>query len=81
VVEVKLALRESPDGVWEHSPDFLQVRGYADSLNTGSILIDANRVCLIDCQAPSPWRIIPRRHATPADLADIARHVRGEDRL
>lgn len=80
VVEVKLALREHPDGIWEHSPDFLQVRGYADSLNTGSILIDANRICLIDHQAPAPWRIIDRRHATPTDLADIVTHMRGEIR-
>lgn len=80
VLEVKLALREASEGIWEHSPDFLQVRGYADSLNTGSILIDANRICLIDNQAPSPWRIIDRRHATPTDLADIATHIRGEIR-
>ena len=78
VVEVKLAFREAADGVWEHSPDFAQVRGYADSLNTGSILMDANRICLIDRQAQSPWRIIDRRHATPADLTAIATHLRGE---
>jgi hypothetical protein len=28
VVEVKLALREAPDGVWAHPADFAQVRGY-----------------------------------------------------
>jgi hypothetical protein len=79
-VEVKLALREAPDGIWENSPDFRQVRGYADSLHTSSILIDANRICLIDYQAPYPRRIIDRRHATPTDLADIVTHIRGEIR-
>jgi hypothetical protein len=77
VVEVKLAVRESPDGVWEHSKDFAQMRGYAGSLQCRGILIDANRVVLVAEGSEKPFRIIDRRQATDQDLDAIRQHLTG----
>jgi len=76
-VEVKLAIEESKSGEWIDSPDFRQVRWYADQLGTNSILIDAYRVLLIDRSANDPHTVIRRRDATERDLEAIRRHVEG----
>jgi len=77
VVEVKLAVRESPDGVWENSKDFQQLRGYADSLECPGVLIDANRIYLIDGRASAPHRVVVRSETTDRDFAEIKDHIHG----
>lgn len=74
-IEVKLAISESRSGVWLDSPDFQQVRWYADHIGANSILIDSYRVLLIDPNADAPHTIILRRNATDSDLEAITRHL------
>jgi hypothetical protein len=74
VIEVKLAVRESPGGVWANSKDFQQVRRYADALSCSSALVDANRIYLIERGADEPHRIVDRRHATAEDLKAFSAH-------
>lgn len=75
VIEVKLAVRQSPDRIWANSKDFQQVRRYADALGCRSALVDANRIYLIDQGAVEPNRIIERRGATAQDFEVIGAHL------
>lgn len=77
VVEVKVAVKQAPDGAWTSSKDFQQVRGYADALACPSALIDVNRIYLIDENADAPHRIFDRRDCTSEDLELIGAHFRG----
>jgi hypothetical protein len=76
VVEVKLAIREAQSGLWVDSPDFQQVRWYADSLGVGAILMDAYRILLIARHAEEPYAVIRRRTATEGDIETIRAHLR-----
>lgn len=75
-IEVKLAIEEARNGLWLDSPDFQQVRWYADRLGVNSILIDAYRVLLIHQDADEPHAMILRRDATERDLEAIRQHLR-----
>ena len=72
---MKLAVRVPLDGDWSHSPDFQQVMRYARELDAPAILVDSNRIFLIERGGTAPIRMIERHNATPADLNTIGRHL------
>ena len=75
VIEVKKVIKEGPQGGWQKSPDFTQLRRYADQLDTPGILVDSHRVLLVERDGKQPWREIIRRSSTSADLKAIRQHL------
>ena len=78
VVEVKVGVRVPRNGDWGRSPDFEQVRRYADHLAVPSMLIDSNRAFLIDRDAPAPESVVERRHVTQENFREIGGHPVGQ---
>lgn len=74
VIEVKKAIRRTVGDDWYASPDYAQVRWYAEKLGTRSTLIDSTRVLLID-EGGAITGEIDRQHSTDSDLQIIARHL------
>lgn len=58
VIEVKLAINNV--GHWHRSPDVAQVVGYARTLDVPAVLIDTQRVALIERGAVVPTHVIDR---------------------
>ena len=75
VIEVKKVSKEGPQGGWQESPDFTQLRWYADRLGTPGTLIDSHRVLLVKRDGRQPWHEIARRSSTAADLETIREHL------
>lgn len=78
VVEVKLAINDG--GGWSKSPDLQQAIGYAKALKCAAVLIDANRIVLIDADSTTPRHIIQRRLLDcfgfgKGNLIDLAEHL------
>ena len=76
IVEVKLAIDEGR-GNWSESPDFRQVRWYADELGLPAVLVDAQRILLIDRGASEPRAELLRRDLSEQGLASIRGHLLG----
>ena len=76
VIEVKKVIKEGPHGGWQESPDFVQLRWYADRLDTPGMLIASHRIPLVERDGLQPWREIVRRSSTAADLEAIREHLR-----
>jgi hypothetical protein len=75
VIEVKKVINQAPEGGWRESPDFTQLRWYADQLDTPGTLFDSHRVLLVERDGTQPWREISRRSSTTADLEAIRSHL------
>jgi len=75
VIEVKKVIKEGPQGAWHESPDFTQLRWYADCLGTPGTLIDSHRVLLVKRDGRHPSHEIARRSSTAADLETIREHL------
>ncbi|AXT84231.1 hypothetical protein C6I20_02835 [Aeromicrobium sp. A1-2] len=75
VIEVKRAIKDGSGGRWDKSPDFTQLRWYADHLGTAGMLIDSNRLLLVDNGAAQPLREIQRRDCSDTDLRAIREHI------
>lgn len=75
VIEVKKVIKEGPQGGWQESPDFAQLRWYADQLDTPGMLIDSHRVLLVERGGIRPLREITRRSSTRPDLKAIRQHL------
>jgi hypothetical protein len=78
VVEVKLAINDGGD--WSRSPDLQQTIGYAHALGCPAVLIDANRIILIDANSTEPRQIIERRSLDrgllhSGNIDDLAEHL------
>ena len=78
VVEVKLAINDSGD--WTGSPDLAQTIDYARELDCPSVLIDTQRIVLIDRGATRPSRILERATLESGfmkggSLWDLAEHL------
>jgi hypothetical protein len=77
VIEVKKVIKEGPQSGWNDSPDFTQLRWYADQLGTSGTLIDSHRVLLVERAGTRPVHEIVRRASTKADLEAIRQHLVG----
>lgn len=75
VIEVKKVIKQAPEGGWPESPDFTQLRWYADQLDSPGTLFDSHRILLVKRDGTEPWREISRRSATTADLEAIRSHL------
>lgn len=71
VVEVKLRIRKSRNGLWQDCKDFIQVTDYARSLRCPAILIDAISVHLIPLGADRPSWSVARRDFTQGDIEAV----------
>ena len=72
VVQVKLRLRRGRDGGWPHSLDVTEATGYAATLGTGAVLVDAFDVHLIAAGAQDPFHSFTRARASARDI-DVLR--------
>ena len=72
VVQVKLRLRRGRDGRWPHSLDVTEATGYAATLGTGAVLVDAFDVHLIAAGAQDPFHSFTRARASARDI-DVLR--------
>lgn len=77
VIEVKKRVKSAHGQPWEDTPDFAQVRWYADHLHVAATLIDSQRLMLVDHQGGEPTRILSRHDVTPEDLEDLQTHMLG----
>lgn len=75
VVEAKLAVRLARDADWTNCKDFQQARRYAADLGCRAMLIDANRIYLIDAGADAPYTIIERSQVSQTAISTIAAHL------
>jgi hypothetical protein len=79
VIEVKLAVRATAGAPWSTSPDFQQLRWYADKLGTNGVLIDAHRIHLVHRGASEPFVTIERDSLSDSDIAVLRSHLLGTD--
>lgn len=82
VVEVKLGVREPLTDGWGTSPDFLQVTRYSELLDVPAVLVDSNRIFLINRKATAPSLTLQRKAVTDHDLRLVGEHLsEGRPRL
>ena len=77
VIEVKKRIKSAHGQRWEDTPDFAQVRWYADRLKVAATLIDSQRLMLVDHRGGEPTRIFTRRDLATEDLASLRTHMLG----
>lgn len=77
VIEVKLAINDA--GSWQRSPDLAQVTDYASTLDVPAVLMDTQRLVLIDRGAVVPSRIIERVDLASREVASALRQHLGID--
>lgn len=75
VVEVKKTIKNGPFGDWDLSPDFAQMRWYADQVGTCGVLIDSHRVLLVEPGGLKPAREVVRVVADVNDIQAIRQHI------